>query len=228
MGVSGGVLQVAHGPGVDGFQWQCCPDRVARKEHDCAVAMLKPYCLVRVVSDGAHTVEPGHAQDGAHALEREDPARDVTLVLSIDFDSQGSLVEDLDQGSVREADGARAGDLLELKAHGARHVSAQELAVLCVVAEAVDDLGPRTVRGSKLHCPPDRTQVQSLCGEKVGTIQHSGQEKLKAGSSDLGRQCVSAEEQASGSEPEFEGLARKRRERSLRSGVFTDFRGRVV
>eukprot|EP00961_Rhodomonas_salina_P123425 1662832-Rhodomonas_salina.1 len=186
------------------------------------------YCLVCVVCDGTHTVEPGHAKDGSHALERQDPERDITLVLSINFDSQGGLVKDLDQSSVWEADGTLAGDLLELKAHGARYVCAQEFAMRPIVAEAIYDLGPRTKRGSKLHLPQDRTQVQSLCGEKVGTIQHSGQEKLEAGSSDLGRQCVSAEEQTSGSEPELEGFARKRSERSRQSWVLTDLHRRVV
>eukprot|EP00961_Rhodomonas_salina_P102327 1376449-Rhodomonas_salina.1 len=99
-----------------------------------------------MIRDGSYTVEPGHPEDDAHALQGKDAEGDVGLVLPVDLDGEGGLVQDGKRGTVGELHRAGRGDRDEGCPKRASDILAEELSMGAVVAETVNDHGARASR----------------------------------------------------------------------------------
>eukprot|EP00961_Rhodomonas_salina_P214922 2902830-Rhodomonas_salina.1 len=71
--------------GLDRLEQWPWEDQVGGEQDNLTVAVREACSLVRVVDLDSVALEPGHAEDGPHAFERQDLEDDVALVLAVDL-----------------------------------------------------------------------------------------------------------------------------------------------
>jgi hypothetical protein len=166
--------------------------------------VLEGHRLGLAVDDRTGAVEPGEAEDGSDALEGQDAEGDVRLVLTIDVDRCCRCVQDLEQRSVGELDGAGRHDGDKGESERTSEFFREKLAVGAVVAQPVSDDSVLRPGGAHLHLPANRTEVRNLGLGKVGTIRVESLEDQLVGLGGGPRESVGAKEGASGGEAERE------------------------